>query len=72
MKLRKKKDTFENLCERVHELSFSIDQQKLELAEVLALLEQCKHHVVIATASAKDNYGVTPQFRDNSWLFNDN
>jgi hypothetical protein len=64
MKLRNKKQTFETLNNRMHELRYSIATDKTELAEILALLEQYKVDVEVSTRSAKDEFGVTPMF---SW-----
>jgi hypothetical protein len=64
MKLRNKKQTFESLNTRMHELRYSIASDKTELAEILALVEQYKVDVEVSTRSAKDEFGVTPMF---SW-----
>jgi hypothetical protein len=64
MKLRKKKQTFETLNNRMHELRYSIATDKTELAEILALLEQYKIDVEVTTRSVKDEFGVSPMF---SW-----
>ena len=64
MKLRNKKQTFESLNNRMHELRYSIATDKAELAEVLALLEQYKVDVEVSTSSIKDEFGVSPMF---SW-----
>jgi len=64
MKLRKKKQTFESLNHRMHELRYRIATDKTELAEILALLEQYKVDVEVSTRSVKDEFGVTPMF---SW-----
>ncbi len=64
MKLRKKKQTFETLNIRMHELRYSIATDKAELAEILALLDQYKVDVEVTTRSVKDEFGVTPIF---SW-----
>ena len=64
MKLRKKKQTFESLNHRMHELRYSIATDKTELAEILASLEQYKVDVEVSTRSVKDEFGVSPMF---SW-----
>lgn len=62
MRLRKKKQTFETLNNRMHELRYRIATDKTELAEVLALLEQYKTDVEVSTRTAKEEFGVSPMF----------
>ena len=69
MRIRKQKDTYEGISGRVHdtqarihELLHKIEQEKIKLAEELALLEQFKVDVDVTTRSAKDQFGVKPQF----------
>jgi hypothetical protein len=69
MRIRKNKETFEgvsgrvhNTQSRIHELLHKIEQEKVKLAEELALLEQYKVIVEVTTRSSKDEFGVKPQF----------
>ena len=69
MRIRKNKETFEgisgrvhNTQARIHELLNKIEQEKIKLADELALLEQYKVIVEVTTRSSKDEFGVKPQF----------
>ncbi len=69
MRIRKKKETFEGISDRVfdtqariHELQHKIEQEKIKLAEELALLEQFKVNVEVTTRTVKEQFGVKPQF----------
>lgn len=69
MRIRKNKETFEgisvrvhNTQARIHELLQKIEQEKIKLADELALLEQYKVIVEVTTRSSKDEFGVKPQF----------
>lgn len=69
MRIRKQKDTYESVSGRVfdtqariHELQHKIEQEKIKLAEELALLEQFKVDVEVTTRTVKDQFGVKPQF----------
>ncbi len=69
MRIRKQKDTYEGISGRVfdtqariHELQHKIEQEKIKLAEELALLEQFKVDVEVTTRTVKEQFGVKPQF----------
>jgi len=76
MRIRKKKETFENISGRVHDtqarihelkhkieqIEVSIEQEKIKLADELALLEQYKVIVEVTTRSSKDEFNVRPEF----------
>ena len=69
MRIRKNKETFEGISDRVfdtqariNELQHKIEQEKIKLAEELALLEQFKVNVEVTTRTVKEQFGVKPQF----------
>jgi hypothetical protein len=63
MKLQKQKQTFESISKEIYDLQSKIENDKLELADKLALLNQYKLDVEVTTRCIKDQLGVTPQFR---------
>jgi hypothetical protein len=64
---RKKKDTFEALNIRAYNLRSQIMNDKEELAEVLALLDQFSDIVAVEMRITKEDIGVTPRFRNSDW-----
>jgi hypothetical protein len=64
---RKDKNTFEALNIRAYTLRSQIMNDKEELAEVLACLDQFSDIVTIEKRITKDNLGVTPCFRNFDW-----